>query len=268
MAKNKNKPPKAGSGIAAAVVPAVEAESTTSGGASSSQQQESDPLLDGEEEEEEELELLQLDLGDMIKMKQVLDESVAGALLENQHLPEDYIWDNWKLAIMFMACCFAMMAQFTPIPFPESRPVLGICGSLYFVLSGVLQLMATLVDRDAILWTRPVVVGVKDDATDNNKKFKNKDLMKYGLKVRSDMPRFSEYYTVIIEFQVPKGEMKSGDPAKPPRCVQQKWSVGQFFDKEGYFDEVGLTMEIDKLFERFDQGKYDTMDASNKAKKE
>ena len=268
MAKNKNKPPKVGSGIAAAVVPAVEAESTTSGGASSSQQQESDPLLDGEEEEEEEeeLELLQLDLGDMIKMKQVLDESVAGALLENQHLPEDYIWDNWKLAIMFMACCFAMMAQFTPIPFPESRPVLGICGSLYFVLSGVLQLMATLVDRDAILWTRPVVV-VEDDATDK-KKFKNKDLMKYGLKVRSDMPRFSEYYTVIIEFQIPKGETKSGDPAKPPRCVQQKWSVGQFFDKEGYFDEVGLTMEIDKLFERFDQGKYDTMDASNKAKKE
>lgn len=241
MGKNKNKQQP--------VIPAVAAESTGAADASD------DPQPEAEEEEEEELELLQLDLGDMVKMKQVLDESVAGALLENQQLPEDYVWDNWKLGIMFAACCFAMMAQFVPIPFPESRPVLGVCGSLYFVLSGVLQLMATFVDRDAILWTRPV-----DDETMKDKKFKNKDLTKYGLKVRSDLPRFSEWYTVTVEFQTPKGSMQS------PRFVERKWSVGQFFDKEGYFDEVGLTMEVDKLFERFDLGKYDV--ASDKTKKD
>jgi len=81
--------------------------------------------------------------------------------------------------------------------------------------------------------------------------------------LRSSLPRFSEWYTVTIEFQTPK---KEGDNTKPLRFVQQQWSVGQFFDKEGYFDEVGLTMEIEKLFDRFDQGKYDS--AGDKAKKE
>ena len=38
---------------------------------------------------EEEMELLQVDLGDMIKMKQVLDEGVSAALLD--HVPEEYV---------------------------------------------------------------------------------------------------------------------------------------------------------------------------------
>ena len=44
-----------------------------------------DPALEEDEEgsdEEEELELLQVDVGDMIKVKQVLDETVANVVLE------------------------------------------------------------------------------------------------------------------------------------------------------------------------------------------
>jgi len=251
-------------------IPSVKAVSTAAGAPADEPTTEDDNRDDEEEEEEdeeEELELLQVDLGDMVKLKQVLDESVAGALLENQKLPEDHVWDNWKLGIMTAACCFAMFAQFAPIPFPESRPVLGICGSLYFALSGVLQLMATFVDRDAILWTLPVSSegssssSAKKDSTKTT--YKNKELMKFGLKVRSSLPRFSEWYTVTIEIQ----PSKKDNPKKPPRFVQQKWSVGQFFDKEGYFDEVGLSMELDKLFERLDQGKYDVAE-DLKAKKD
>lgn len=210
---------------------------------------------------DEELELLQVELGDMVKLKQVLDESVAVAVLE--HLPEDYNWDNTKLWIMFAACVFAMVAQFAPIPFPESRPVLGICGSLYFALSGVLQLIATFVDGDTILWTQPL--------TDLNRKegavYKNKDLEKYAVRVRSSLPRFSEWFTVTLEFNVTDttaaSNSKSKSAATPP-AVSETWSVGQFFDKEGYFDETGLTLEIDKLFERFDAGKYDAADKKKK----
>ena len=126
--------------------------------------------------EDEELELLQVDLGDMVKMKQVLDESVSAAVLE--HVTEEYHWDNIKLLVMFAACVFAMIAQFAPIPFPESRPVLGVCGSLYFLLSGVLQLITTFVDKDSILWTKPV------EATDPRVS-KNADLTQYGWKIRS-----------------------------------------------------------------------------------
>ena len=201
----------------------------------------------------EELELLQVDLGDMIKIKQVLDEAVAGAMLD--HVDEDLHWDNFKLTIMALACAFAMVAQFAPIPFPESRPVLGVCGSLYFLLSGVLQFIATFVDKDAILLTKP------------SPQSKNVTLQKYGLRVRSNLPRFSEWYTIVLEFCIPKGE---GDAAAATSHVEQTWSVGQFFDKEGYFDEVGLSQEIAKLFERLEAKQYDGDDGAiaGKVKKE
>ena len=54
-------------------------------------EEEEDDADDGEEYEEDELELLQVDLGDMIKLKQILDESVAAAVLK--HIEEDYAWD-------------------------------------------------------------------------------------------------------------------------------------------------------------------------------
>jgi signal peptidase complex subunit 2 len=49
--------------------------------------------------------------------------------------------------------------------------------------------------------------------------------------------------------------------------VNQTWSVGKFFDKEGMFDEYGLQYEVETLFRNFESGKFDTDDAA-KAKKE
>lgn len=189
--------------------------------------------------DQEEMEVLQVDLGDMVKLKQVLDEAVAGALME--YLPENTAWDNTKLLLMFVACCFACIAQFAPIPFPDSRPILGFCGSAYFAISGILQLIVTFVDRDTILWTNPV---------DKSSNFKNKALQEHGLNVSSTLPRFSEFFTVKIQLFI-KDQTDTD-------FVSQTWSVGKFFDKEGYFDEVGLAKEVNKLFERFDQGNYDT----------
>jgi hypothetical protein len=40
---------------------------------------------------------------------------------------ENYYWDNIKLLLMVVACAFAMVAQFYPMPFPQSRPLLGVC---------------------------------------------------------------------------------------------------------------------------------------------
>lgn len=206
--------------------------------------------------EEDEVELLQVDLGDMVKLKQVLDETVSSAIVEMTDIPEDYRWDNVKLGIMALACVFAMIAQFAPIPFPESRPVLGICGSLYFMLSGILQFITTFIDKDCILLTKPSIVS-------NNKEFH-----KYGLRVRSTLPRFSEYYTVTLEFQGYNNNNNNNNlkTASSP-CCSQKWSVGQFFDGEGYFDEEGLGMEINKLVKRIHNSNYDKKADDNKNKK-
>jgi signal peptidase complex subunit 2 len=217
-----------------------------------------DEVEDGDEDEEE-IELLQVDVGDMVKVKQILDETVAATILE--HLEEDYYLDNIKLAIMTAACAFAMVAQFAPIPFPESRIVLGMCCCCYFILSGVLQLITTFIDQDSILLTQALSKEESPKGSDDKKKkkpsqVKNKDLLKYGVRVRSQFPRFSEFYTVILEFQ--------GLENSP--SVEQKWSVGQFFDKEGMFDEIGLQIEVDKLYQRLEDGDYDRKSATDKKK--
>lgn len=210
-----------------------------------------EPVADGDDNEddddyeEDEMELLQVDLGDMVKLKQVLDEAVASVVLEK--LDEDYRWDNFKLSIMALACIFAMVAQFAPIPFPESRPLLGVCGCAYFFLSGVLQLIATFIDKDCILLTQPWSA--------DNGTTKNEMLKKHGVRVRSNLPRFSEWYSVILEFKMEEG--------KTP-YTEQKWSVGKFFDKEGFFDEFGLMKEVDKLFDRFEKGDYSKDDSEKK----
>eukprot|EP00536_Pseudo-nitzschia_multiseries_P003683 jgi/Psemu1/302104/fgenesh1_kg.58_\ len=225
---------------------------------------------DDEEEEEEEMELLQVDVGDMIKVKQILDETVAATILEQ--IDEDYRFDNFKLILMTVACVFAMIAQFAPLPFPDSRIAIGLCCACYFALSGILQLITTFVDQDCILLTKPLPKeGKKDDEDggineDTGKKIfrkdpkdiKSKDLFQFGVRVRSQFPRFSEFYTVILEF-----EKKENTPR-----VTQKWSVGQFFDKEGMFDEIGLQLEVEKLYRRLEDADYDTEKSASDKKKD
>ena len=75
--------------------------------------------------------------------------------------------------------------------------------------------------------------------------------------MRSQFPRFSEFYTLILEFQ----------GIENPAFVEQTWSVGNFFDKEGMFDEIGLTMEIESLYNRLESGKYDSKPTSEAEKK-
>mmetsp|Transcript_37076 Transcript_37076/g.56965 ORF Transcript_37076/g.56965 Transcript_37076/m.56965 type:complete len:264 (-) Transcript_37076:1301-2092(-) len=202
------------------------------------------------------MELLQVDVGDMTKVKQVLDETVAAALLDGSGggsfssadsfsspgLDEDYFLDNIKLAIMTVACIFAVIAQFGPIPFPESRILLALCCGLYFVLSGLLQLITTYLDQDCILRTKPIAT-----KGDSASKKKNPLLFQYGLKVRTNMLRFSEFFTVILEFK--------GMENTP--MVKETWSVGNFFDVDGMFDELGLVERVEKLYRRLEASDYD-----------
>jgi len=193
-----------------------------------------------EEEDEEEMELLQVDVGDIIKLKQVLDESVAATFIEAVKLPEDHKLDNIKLGVMTMACLFAVVAQFSPIPFPDSRPMLGVCCCSYFLLSGILQLIVTFLDKDAIMTTLPLDEG--DERAKNVK-----DMTKYGLRIRTSLPRFDEHYSLIIEFQGVEDSV----------FVKETWSVGKFFDVEGMFDEIGLMNEVEEVYKRFENGNFD-----------
>jgi len=231
MAKKK----KATSATADAV-PASESE------VKKAQETDEDEDEDVSEDDASEIELLQVDVGDIVKLKQILDETVAGTLLDKCSLVEDHSVDNVKLLVMALACTFAMVAQFAPLPFPDSRPILGGCCAAYFILSGLLQIVTTFWDKDCIMATKPL---------EKAKNMKNTETEKYGLRIRTCMPRFSEFYTVIIEFH-----KKFDDGEKRP-FVKATWSVGQFFDVDGMFDEYGLESEVEELYERFEEGKFD-----------
>lgn len=221
---------------------------------------------DDEEEEievEEEVELLQADVGDIIKVKQILDETVVGAIIsedlssfgETVQLTEEYSHDNLKLFLMTLACSFAAVAQFgLAADFPKNRLWLGVCCAIYFCISGILQLIMTFIDKDCIMITQPLT---DPKAIKLVKRGANKEMGKYGIRVRSQFPRFSEYYTVILEFQ-------GKDP--PSEFVKKTWSVGQFFDVDGFFDEEGLVIEIEELYQRFESGQFDTPDDESKKK--
>ena len=83
-----------------------------------------------------------IETGDSVKVKQVLDDATMEAvskllfiysILSGQHqikscgYDQNYSWENLKLFLMFLSCLFAVVAQFFPIPFPKSRPLLGVC---------------------------------------------------------------------------------------------------------------------------------------------
>ncbi len=81
-----------------------------------------------------------LDVYDGARVKRELDDWVADFMLEPPYkLAEDMRLSNVKIALMVLACGFACVAQFAPIPFPAQRWFLGLFVLAYFLLSGALQ---------------------------------------------------------------------------------------------------------------------------------
>jgi signal peptidase complex subunit 2 len=71
-----------------------------------------------------------IETGDSTKVKQVLDEATVRAVEESGY-ELNRSRDNLKLFLMFIACVSALIAQFFPLPFPASRPLLGVCCARY-----------------------------------------------------------------------------------------------------------------------------------------
>ena len=101
-----------------------------------------------------------IETGDSVKVKQVLDDATIKAIIEGGGYEANFSWENTKLLLMFISCVFAMVAQFYPLPFPISRPLLAVCCAAYFVISTVLQYFVTFVDKDTILFTKPKEVRI------------------------------------------------------------------------------------------------------------
>eukprot|EP00903_Cladosiphon_okamuranus_P005836 g5777.t1 len=191
-------------------------------------------------DEEELIVPQQVETGDSVKMKQVMDDAVIKAVLEMGH-DEDHTLNNAKLSVMALACVFAVTAQFWPQPFPESRALLAVCCASYFLCSLALHLIVTYWEKDLILAT----------ARSSSRS------MGKGMLVRTDFPRFDEMYTVSVE------ERKPG--SKP---LEETWNVGGYFDFEGNFDEWTLGDHVKKLVGKLEKRARDKKKKEKKEKKE
>ncbi len=84
---------------------------------------------------EDEDSILQIiETGDSVKVKQVLDDATLRGV-KDMGFELNYNRDNFKLVLMVVSCIFALIAQFYPMPFPDSRILLGVCcsGSVIFI---------------------------------------------------------------------------------------------------------------------------------------
>jgi signal peptidase complex subunit 2 len=192
-----------------------------------------------------------IETGDTIKVKQVLDASILMCVAEQCGYKIDFSAENWKLFLMFVACCFALTAQFYPLPFPASRPILGICCGGYFAISGLLQYILSFVDGDCILTS---YAGNAATVHDEEKKAAGgpgaaaaaKPSPRPAIEVHTSFPRFQEWFTLIIQ--------KRGEKDKLKRCVAQMY-VGKYFTEAGDYDEDRFTEDVRLHVKRFQEGK-------------
>ncbi|KAJ1436850.1 microsomal signal peptidase 25 kDa subunit-domain-containing protein [Ochromonadaceae sp. CCMP2298] len=175
-----------------------------------------------------------IETGDSVKVKQVLDDATAAAIAA-AGFEANYNWENLKLVLMVLSCVFAMVAQFYPIPFPESRPLLAVCCAAYFIISSVLQVFVTFVDKDTIMFTKP------------NKTFA------HALEIRTCFPRFQEYFSLLVQLK-----------GKTDQVSSAKMYVGRYFTEKGEFDEGAFEADVQRHMRRFTEGKYGEVEYNHK----
>ncbi|XP_054814775.1 signal peptidase complex subunit 2-like [Prosopis cineraria] len=120
-------------------------------------------------------------------IKHILDESASKAVTSLGFM-EDVTLSNVRLFIGTIIIVIALFAQFYKKKFRENKDFLVACIVLYTVFNGLLQLIIYTKEKNAILFTYPPVASFTST----------------GLVVSSNLPRFSDAYTLTIASADPK----------------------------------------------------------------
>lgn len=196
---------------------------------------------DGEEEviyeEAEKEEHHIIETGDSVKVKQVLDDATVEAVTGAGYVI-NYQSENLKLLLMFLSCVSAMVAQFYPIPFPQSRPLLGICCAIYFILSTILQYIVSFVDKDTIIITKP-------DKTTGAK-----------LRIRTSFPRFQEWFSLIVQEEDNNSTANVFKSGENLNMTIGKLYVGRYFTEKGEFDQSAYARDVLSHIKKFEAKQY------------
>ena len=68
--------------------------------------------------------------------------------------------------------------------------------------------------------------------------------------VRTNMPRFQEYFTLIFQYQ------EKPEKSPPTMATTAKMYVGRYFTVKGEFDEAAYRRDVLTHMDRFKQKKY------------
>ena len=169
--------------------------------------------------------------GDWVGAKGLLDETAIGVLLDEGY-PEHLSLSNAKIALGSLTCAFALIAHFFPKAHPHNHLVLAVSVALYFVGSALLALIAFFWEMEYILFTHP-----KED-----------QFGMPGLKVSSDIGRFSDRYLLRLE-TISEGSAFAREGA------ELDTSITEYFDAEGRFAIEKFEGDVAEFLTRFEKGK-------------
>lgn len=188
-----------------------------------------------------------IETGDSVKVKQVFDDTICFVLTDKKHAnyQANYSFDNKKFLLMFFACAAALIAQFYPMPFPDSRGLIFVCCAVYFIISFVLQLIQMFVDKDCILILYP-----------------KKDITSHETIVRTSFARFQEYFELILEKQ---SKNSKSSQSQTETKTTAKMYVGKYFTEAGEYDEESFTADLLLLLERYENQQYTTFNYDHKS---
>ncbi len=226
----------------------------------------------------EEVTLRNIETGDTMKVKQVLDESIVLAM-EDLRYTVNYNTENIKLILMALACVMALGAQFHPGKFPENRFIIGAFVCSYFALSGILQLIESFVEGDRLLRTARSTIYEKssvenEDGKDKNSKDKDSkdstskveakeklDLVKRSaIDIHTIFEKYSEWYKILL---IGAGVSPNDESVK--QIVRGDFYVGKYFTAMGDFDEKRFHTDVKAHFTRFESEKYGTYKYDHKS---
>jgi len=155
------------------------------------------------------------DIYDAPSVKHHFDSHVCVTLCK-EGFRENHMLSNLRIAVGLITSALAVISHFAPIPFPDIIPLLIVCVSIYYFISGAHYLVSIFIEKDYFFQSHAKKIGKGNDVV---------------LKIHSDFDTKSAVYSFTVE-KLPGTESQS-----------ESLYIGDYLLEDGEF----LTQDFRKL---------------------